>query len=156
VGTRMIVRRELPHPGATFNLFDPQGYRHQVFLCDSADPDIVYLEARHRGHARIEDRIRSAKDTGLRNLPFPAFANNACWVELVLMAQDLMAFAQGLVLDGDIATAEPKRLRYMLLHAAGRITTTGRTVTLHIQSEWPWGRQLAEAFERLRALSFAT
>jgi hypothetical protein len=156
VGTRMIVRRELPHPGATFNLFDPQGYRHQVFLCDSADPDIAYLEARHRGHARIEDRIRSAKDTGLRNLPFPAFANNACWVELVLMAQDLMAFAQGLVLDGDIATAEPKRLRYMLLHTAGRFTTTGRTVTLHIQSEWPWARQLAEAFECLRALSFVT
>ena len=72
------------------------------------------------------------------------------------MAQDLMAFAQGLVLDGDIATAEPKRLRYMLLHAAGRITTTGRTATLHIQSEWPWGRQLAEAFEKLHTLSFAT
>jgi Transposase DDE domain group 1 len=156
VGTRMIVRRELPHPGATFNLFDPQGYRHQVFLCDSTDPDIAYLEARHRGHARIEDRIRSAKDTGLRNLPFPAFANNACWVELVLMAQDLMAFAQGLVLDGDLATAEPKRLRYTLLHTAGRITTTGRTGTLHIQREWPWARQLADAFERLRAIPFVT
>ncbi len=96
-GTRMILRRELPHPGATFNLFDPNGYRHQVFICDSADPDIAYLEARHRGHARVEDRIRCAKDTGLRNLPFPAFENNACWVELVLMAQDLIAFTQGLV-----------------------------------------------------------
>ena len=63
------------------------------------------------------------------------------------MAQDLIAFTQGLVLDGDIATAEPKRLRYVLLHAAGRITTTGRTVTLHIQSEWPWARQLADAFD---------
>ena len=156
VGTRMIVRRELPHPGATFNLFDPQGYRHQVFLCDSADPDIAYLEARHQGHARVEDHIRSAKDTGLRNLPFPALANNACWVELVLMAQDLMAFTQRLVLDGDIATAEPKRLRYTLLHTAGRITTTGRTATLHIQGEWPWARQLADAFKRLRALSFVT
>jgi hypothetical protein len=155
-GTRMIVRRELPHPGATFNLFDPQGYRHQVFLCDSADPDLAYLEARHRGHARVEDHIRGAKDTGLRNLPFPALANNACWVELVLMAQDLMAFTQGLVLDGDITTAEPKRLRYALLHAAGRITTSGRTATLHIQREWPWARQLADAFERLRALSFVT
>jgi len=156
VGTRMIVRRELPHPGATFNLFDPRGYRHQVFLCDSADPDIAYLEARQRGHARVEDHIRGAKDTGLRNLPFPAFSNNACWVELVLMAQDLMAFTQRLVLDGDMATAEPKRLRYGLLHVAGRITTTGRTATLHIQNEWPWARQLADAFERLRALSFLT
>jgi hypothetical protein len=155
-GTRMILRRELPHPGATFNLFDPNGYRHQVFICDSADPDIAYLEARHRGHARVEDRIRCAKDTGLRNLPFPAFENNACWVELVLMAQDLMAFTQGLVLDDDMASAEPKRLRYTLLHTAGRITTTGRRATLHLQSEWPWARQLSNAFTKLRGLSFVT
>jgi len=155
-GTRMIVRRELPHPGATFNLFDPNGYRHQVFLCDSTDPDIAYLEARQRGHARVEDRIRCAKDTGLRNLPFPAFASNACWVELVLMAQDLMAFTQGLVLDDDMAKVEPKRLRYTLLHTAGRITTTGRRSTLHLQCEWPWARQLAKAFTKLRALSFVT
>ena len=63
---------------------------------NSTDPDITYLEARHRGHARVEDRIRCAKDTGLRNLPFADFANNACWVELVCMAQDLIAFTQGL------------------------------------------------------------
>jgi hypothetical protein len=155
-GTRMILRRELPHPGATFNLFDPLGYRHQVFICDSADPDIAYLEARHRGHARVEDRIRCAKDTGLRNLPFPAFENNACWVELVLTAQDLIAFTQGLVLDGDMAKAEPKRLRYTLLHTAGRITTTGRSATLHLQREWPWARQLVDAFTKLRTLSFVT
>ena len=155
-GTRMIVRRELPHPGATFNLFDPLGFRHQVFISDSADPDIAYLEARQRGHARVEDRIRCAKDTGLRNLPFPAFENNVCWVELVLMAQDLMAFVQGLALDGDMAGAEPKRLRYTLLHVAGRITTTGRMSTLHLQCEWPWARQLADAFTKLRGLSFVT
>jgi len=155
-GTRMFGRRELPHPGATFNLFDPSGYRHQVFICDSADPDIAYLEARHRGHARVEDRIRCAKDTGLRNLPFPTFANNACWTELVLMAQDLIAFTQGLVLDDEAATIEPKRLRYTLLHVAGRITTSGRRSTLHLQGEWPWARQLADAFTKLRQLSFVT
>jgi hypothetical protein len=155
-GTRMVLRRELPHPGATFNLFDPKGYRHQVFICDSADPDIAYLEARHRGHARVEDRIRCAKDTGLRNLPFPAFQNNACWAELVLMAQDLIAFTQRLVLDDDMAKVEPKRLRYTLLHTAGRVTTTGRRATLHLQSEWPWARQLAAAFTKLRRLSFVT
>jgi len=140
---RMIVRRELPHPGATFNLFDPLGFRHQVFICDTADPDIAYLEARQRGHARVEDRIRGAKDTGLRNLPFPAFENNACWVELVLMAQDLIAFTQGLVLDGDMAKVEPKRLRYALLHVAGRITTTGEAppctsrASGHGHDSWP-------------------
>jgi hypothetical protein len=155
-GTRAFVRREEPHPGAQFNLFDPDGWRYQVFICDSTDPDISYLEARHRGHARVEDRIRCAKDTGLRRLPFPEFENNACWVELVLTAQDLIAFTQGVVLDGDMAKAEPKRLRFTLLHTAGRITTTGRSATLHLQREWPWARQLADAFTKLRTLSFVT
>src|SRR5437879_5055449 len=76
-GTRAICRREEPHPGAHFTLFDPEGWRYQVFLTDSADDDLSYLEARHRGHARVEDRIRCAKDTGLRNLPFYEFANTA-------------------------------------------------------------------------------
>jgi hypothetical protein len=155
-GTRAIVRREEPHPGAQFNLFDPGGWRHQVFITNSADPDITYLEARHRGHARVEDRIRCAKDTGLRNLPFPGFANNACWVELICLAQDLIAFTQGLVLEGDLATAEPKRLRYALLHTAGRLTTTSRTTKLRLQSEWPWARALADAFATLRSLPLIT
>ena len=155
-GTRAIVRREEPHPGAQFNLFDPDGWRYQVFICDSADPDISYLEARHRGHARVEDRIRCAKDTGLRRLPFPEFENNACWVELVLMAQDLLAFTQGLVLTDDLAKAEPKRLRYTVLHTAGRLTTSGRVTTLHLQREWPWAKNLADAFHRLRSLTFVT
>jgi hypothetical protein len=72
------------------------------------------------------------------------------------MAQDLIAFTQGLALDAEIANAEPKRLRYTLLHTAGRITMTGRTATLHLQREWPWARQLADAFDRLRRLSFVT
>jgi hypothetical protein len=154
--TRAIVRREEPHPGVQFNLFDPDGWRYQVFICDSADPDISYLEARHRGHARVEDRIRCAKDTGLRRLPFPEFENNACWMELVLMAQDLLAFTQGLVLKDDLAKAEPKRLRYTVLHTAGRLTTSGRTTTLRLQKEWPWAKRLADAFTLLRSLTFVT
>jgi hypothetical protein len=155
-GTRAIVRREEPHDGAQFNLFDPNGWRHQVFITNSADTDITYLEARHRGHARIEDRIRCAKDTGLRNLPFGDFNNNACWVELICVAQDLIAFTQSLVLEGELAKAEPKRLRYALLHTAGRLTTTSRRTTLALQREWPWATALADAFARLRSLSLAT
>jgi hypothetical protein len=155
-GTRAIVRREEPHVGAQFSLFDPDGWRHQVFITNSTDTDITYLEARHRGHARVEDRIRCAKDTGLRNLPFADFDNNACWVELVCLAQDLIAFIQGLVLEGDMAPAEPTRLRYALLHTAGRLTTTARRTTLRLQSEWPWASALAEAFATIRSLPLTT
>lgn len=106
-GTRAIVRREEPHVGAQFNLFDPEGFRHQVFVCNSADPDLVYLEARHRGHARVEDHIKEAKDTGLLRFPGHRFAANAAWLLVVLIAQDLKAWTQGPCLTGELARAEP-------------------------------------------------
>jgi hypothetical protein len=150
--TRCIVRREEPHPGAQFTFTDVDGHRFQAFICDSSDPDISYLEARHRGHARVEDRIRCAKETGLRNLPFFSFADNKLWVELVLIAQDLIAWTQRLCLHGELAKAEPRRLRYTLLHTAGRIVRSGRQTILRLQHNWAWSSSLADAFRRLRAL----
>jgi hypothetical protein len=85
-GTRVITRREDPHPGAQFTFTD-DGHRFQCFMTDSTDADIAFLEARHRGHARVEDRIRGAKDMGLANFPFHDFTANA-WLMLVLIAQD--------------------------------------------------------------------
>ncbi|MBA2751991.1 MAG: IS1380 family transposase, partial [Actinobacteria bacterium] len=45
-GTRAIVRREEPHPGAQLSFTDVDGHRFQVFICDSTDADLSYLEAR--------------------------------------------------------------------------------------------------------------
>ena len=119
----------------------PGGWRHQVFIAPTRPmPTSPISRPAIAATPRIEDRIRCAKDTGLRNLPFGDFANNACWVELICVAQDLIAFTQALVLDGDMSSAEPKRLRYALLHTAGRLTTTSRRTTLRLQSEWPWAK----------------
>jgi len=155
-GTRAICRREEPHVGANFNLFDPDGWRHQCFITNSADPDIVYLEARHRGHAHVEDHIKDAKATGLLGFPGHSFAANSAWLLVVLMAQDLQAWAQGLCFEGDLATCLPKRLRYCAWHTAGRLVRTGRRTFLRLDAAWPWAKQLAQAFERLAGLSFAT
>jgi hypothetical protein len=150
-GARAICRRERPHPGAQLSFTDHQGHRFQVLLTNQAGAPID-VEARHRARARVEDAIRAAKDTGLRNLPFRDFAANAAWLELVLIAQDLTSWAQALLLDGDLARAEPKRLRYRLLHVAGRITRSGRRVRLHLPAGWPWAGALVGAFGRLGAL----
>jgi Transposase DDE domain group 1 len=155
-GSRVIVRREEAHAGAQFSFTDHDGHRFQVVLTDSPDADIAYLEARHRGHARIEDRVRCAKDTGLRNLPFADFASNAVWLEIVAIACDLIAWAQALLLDGEHARAEPKRLRFRLLHTAGRLVRHARTITLRLAADWPHSAALAIAFARLQALPPAT
>lgn len=151
-GSRFICRRERPHPGAQMTFSDEGGHRFQVTLTDLEGDDIAWLEARHRARARCEDRIRCAKDTGLRNLPFHDFSANEVWLELVLMAQDLIAWAKLLVLDGELARAEPKRLRYRLFHVSGRLTRSGRRVRLHLPASWPWAGDLLAAFTRLRAL----
>ena len=150
------MRREEPHTAAPLPFSDLNGHRFQVFICDSADPDISYLEARHRGHARVEDRIRNAKQTGLANFPCHDFAHNAAWLVIVLMACDLIAWTQALTLQGELATAEPKRLRYCLLHTAGRIATTARRTRLRLQANWPWSEDLAAAFATRAALRLRT
>jgi hypothetical protein len=151
-GTRAICRREDAHPGAQLRFTDHDGHRFQVFLTDQPDPDLGSLELRHRQRARVEDRIRAAKATGLQNLPFDRWRRNQVWLELVLAAQDLTCWTQALLLDGDLAVAEPKTLRYRLLHTAGRIVHHARRVILQLQRSWPWATQLARAFARLRTL----
>jgi hypothetical protein len=151
-GTRAICRREDPHPGAQLSFTDADGHRFQVFITDQPDPDVAALELRHRRRARVEDRIRSAKATGLRNLPFDRWRRNAVWLELVLMAGDLTCWAQTLLLSGELRVAEPKTLRYRLWHVAARVVRHARRVTVRLQRTWPWATALATAFTRLRAL----
>jgi hypothetical protein len=155
-GARVLVRREEPHPGASYNLFDPHGLRHQALITNSQDPDTAYLEARHRLHARVEDRIKEAKECGLANLPCSSFQANRVWLLLVLMAQDLLAWAGRLCLPSEFLEAAPKRLRYQVLHVAGRLVRSGRRTTLRLDARWPWAQELAAALTSLRTLPLTT
>ena len=151
-GARVIVRRERPHPGAQFSFTDHDGYRFQAILTDQPDPLIAVVERRHRQRARVEDRIRDDKDTGLQKLPFKQFAMNEVWVEIVMLAHDLIIWTQALCLDGELSKAEPKRLRYRLLHVAGRLAFSGRRCKLHLAEGWAWTEALTAAFRKLAAL----
>ena len=155
-GSRLIVRRERPHPGAQLSFTDHDGYRFQAILTDQSDPEIAVLERRHRQRARVEDRIRDDKDTGLAKLPFKAFALNEVWLEIVMLAHDLLVWTQALVLNGELAKAEPKRLRYRLLHIAARLAFSGRRGKLHLPAAWPWTEALKAAFEKLETLPAAS
>lgn len=154
-GTRFLVRRERPHPGAQLSLFDTiEGWRHQIVATDTppGNGSIQHLEARHRAHARVEDRIRCGKNTGFGRFPSRIFAINQAWLQLALTGIDLLAWTQTLLLDGDLARAEPKKLRYRLLHVAARITRTARQTRLAIAANWPWADALTSAFNKLTAL----
>jgi hypothetical protein len=155
-GTRLIIRRERPHPGAQLSFTDHDGYRFQAILTDQPDENIAVLECRHRQHAHVEDRIRDDKDTGLAKFPFKKFAHNEVWLEIVMLAHDLIVWTQALCLDGELAKAEPKRLRYRLFHVAGRLAFSARRAKLHLQNTWPWAEDLIAAFQKLKTLTPAT
>ncbi|WP_198541755.1 transposase, partial [Parafrankia colletiae] len=111
------------------------------------------LELRHRRRARCEDRIRTAKDTGLANLPLHDFTQNRVWCAVVSLALDLLAWTQMLALAGHAARRwEPKRLRHRLFTIAGRLARHARHTVLHLPAHHPWAALAVGALTTLRAL----
>jgi hypothetical protein len=151
-GMRVIVRKERPHPGAQLRFTDAGGHRFTAFATDARKGQLADLELRHRRRARCEDRIRNAKDTGLRNLPLKGFAQNQLWCEIVSLACELLAWTQLPALTGTARRWEPKRLRLRLFSVAGRLVRGGRRLRLRLAQRWPWTPEITAAIARLQAL----
>ena len=156
-GTRLILRKERPHPGAQLRFTDTDGHRITGFLTDTPNGvipgQLAGLELRHRQHARVEDRIRQTKATGLRNLPFHSFQANAAWLEIIMAATDLIAWTKliGFTDDPDLARCEIATFRYRVLHVAARITRGARQLRLRIDATWRWAPAIATAWTQIRA-----
>jgi hypothetical protein len=146
---RVIVRRERPHPGAQLSVFEEaDGWRYQPFATNTPIRaggrlgQLAFLEARHRSHARVEDTIRNGKNTGLNHLPSASFQINQAWYLAAQIACDLLAWLRLLCLSADLAKAEPKTLRYRLLHTAARLIRGQRLRKIRIPQTWPWADEL--------------
>ena len=156
-GTRLILRKERPHPGAQLRFTDAEGMRVTAFITDTAPRTVpgqlAGLELRHRQHARVEDRIRELKAAGLGNLPCHSFDANAAWLEFALAAADLVAWTKllGFTDTPDLARAEIATFRYRVLHVAARITRAARQTRLRVDATWRWAQPIATAWHRLRA-----
>jgi hypothetical protein len=156
-GSRLILRKERPHPGAQLTFTDVDGMRITAILTNTpaglVPGQAAGLELRHRQHARVEDRIREAKATGLRNFPCRAFNENNAWLETVLTAVDLVCWTK-LICFADVpelARCEIAAFRYRVLHVAARLTHAARRLHLRIDKTWRWAVHIAEGFHRLRA-----
>lgn len=153
-GMRVIARRERPHPGAQLRLTDHEGWRITCFATNTKGPGwtAAALEVRHRQRARCEDRIRAAKDTGMRNLPFHGYAHNQLWLEIVALACDLLAWMQTLAWSQHepVRRWEPKRLRLRILAVAGRLIRSGRRRRLRLPRHWPYNSLIHTGFTALQ------
>jgi Transposase DDE domain group 1 len=156
---RVFARRERPHPGAQLTLFETRdGWRYSLHVTNlpaSAQgwrSRLAYIDAAHRVHARVEDRIRTGKNCGIGHFPSQSITINSAWLTASLIAAALLAWLAHLALDGDLARAEPKTLRYRILHAAARLTRSGRRRRLRIPASWPWAPAIAVAWTRISTL----
>jgi hypothetical protein len=159
---RIFARRERPHPGAQLSLFETaDGWRYSLRVTNRPAAtkgwlgQNAYLDAAHRVHARVEDAIRTGKDCGIGKYPSTALAMNKAWQAAALTAATLLAWLRLLALDGPLARAEPRTLRYRILHAAGRLVRSGRRRHLKIAATWPWAPAIAAAWNRVSALAQA-
>jgi hypothetical protein len=142
---RVIARKERPHPGTQLRFTDINGHRFTCFATSARTGQLADLELRHRRRARCEDRICTAKDTGLRNLPLHGYAQNQIWCQIVALACELLAWMTVLALPGPARRWEPKRLRLRLFTAAGRIVRSRQRLRLRLAARWPWARQITTA-----------
>ena len=150
-GMRVLVRRERPHPGATISVFEAHdGWRYQCVATDTGRGQLPFLEARHRAHARVEDRVKAIKQTGMGRFPSREFDINQVWLQLALTATDLIAWTQTILLarrprpgrDQAAALPAPAHRRPDRPHGQ-------RKIRIKIDTSWPWANQLAAAFTRL-------
>ncbi len=156
---RVFARRERPHPGAQLTLFETRdGWRYTLWVTNlpaelrgwRANP--ACIDAAHRVHARVEDRIRTGKDCGIGHFPSRSLAINTAWLTASLLAATLLAWLRLLALDGDLAKAEPKTLRYRVLHTAARIIRGARRRQLRIPATWPRATAITAAWQQITAL----
>jgi hypothetical protein len=160
---RVFARRERPHPGAQLSLFEAaDGWRYCLWVTNLPAAtrgwrgQCAYIDAAHRVHARVEDVIRTGKDTGLGHFPSRDYKINQAWLDAAMIACTLLSWLRLLALDGDLARAEPKTLRYRVLHAAARLVRGGRRRCLKIAATWPWADAIITAWQRIQAIPHPT
>ena len=74
-------------------------------------------------------------------------------MEMVLIAGDLLAWSQQLLFTGELAVAEPRTLRYRILHIAARLIRGARRVELRLPEHWPWKNRFLTSLTRLRTIN---
>lgn len=167
-GMRLIVRRVRPSRRQLKNLTDFEkrtGWRYSVTATNirhmwgiAGSHQIQFLDALHRDHAEVEDRIRTNKAMGLHNLPSQSWQVNTAWMLAANLAADLHAWLKLLTLhdQDDLADAEPETMRFRLYHLPARLACHARRRFLRIERTWPWATGFTTSWRRLTELAAVT
>lgn len=149
---RILARRVPRAPGEQAPLGEDATWRYGAFATNTAGGQVQFLDARHRTQAHIEDNNKDLKACGGANLPSKDYKRNSAWLQLAALAVSLLAWLRHAALDGDLAKASPKTLRYRLFAVPARLVAHARRRVLKLSETWPWAADLATAWTRLHAL----
>lgn len=149
---RVIISRTPRAATEQAALGEDAEWRYGAFATNTVGGQVQWLDARHRTQAHVEDKIKELKAMGGEKLPTADPGRNAAWLQLAALAVTLTAWLRHLALDGDLAVAEPKTLRFRLLAVPARIVHHARSQILKIPHGWAWADDLVNAWNRLYAL----
>jgi len=149
---RVIARRTPREPGEQAELGQDAYWRYGAFATNTPTGQVQWLDARHRTQAHVEDKMKEIKACGAARLPSKDYDRNSAWLQLVTLAVSLLAWLRQVALDGDLAKAEPKMLRFRLFSAPARLTVHARHRVLKIPPGWAWAQALTTAWTRIHAL----
>ncbi len=156
-GTRTVIRREPLHPGAQQRMFDTNGWRHTIIICDLPDDSPLEIDRLQREHAHVEENIKRLKTTGLDRFPFPDTARNKVWTSMVGWAHTLCRWFQLDLLAGtEFEHAHPKKLRRCLFGTPAILRVRNRQTCTLWPKHWPWNPHLRTAGQRLRTMNTPT
>lgn len=148
-----VTARRTPRPlGKPAKLGENPEWEYGAFVTNTAVGQVQFLDARHRTQAHVEDRMKQFKACGAANLPSIDYGRNAAWLQLAALATSLTAWLRHIALDGQLATAATKTLRFRVFSAPARLVTHARRRILKIPPGWSWSADLVTAWDRLQAL----
>jgi len=148
ITVRLVVRRVRPTPGSQLALFTNWDYHAFV---TNRPGDLVQVEADHRRHAVVEQRIAELKSAGLAHLPSGKFTANAAWLALAVMAHNL-GRAVGRLAGPDLDKATASTLQHAVFTVPGRLVSSGRRRHLRLPESWPWASAIERALTNIAAV----
>jgi hypothetical protein len=149
---RVFARRTPRAPGEQAELGQDAHWRYGAFATNTATGQVQWLDARHRTQAHVEDKMKETKACGAERLPSKDYQRNSAWLQLVTLAVSLLAWLRLIALDGELARAEPKMLRFRIFSAPARHVLHARQRVLKIPPGWTWAEDLTHAWTRIHAL----
>jgi hypothetical protein len=148
ITVRLMVRRVRPTPGSQLELFTTWDYHAFV---TNRPGEVLEIEADHRRHAVVEQRIAELKSAGLAHLPSGKFMANAAWLALAVMAHNL-ARAVGRLAGPDLERTTTSTLQRRVFTVPGRLVRSGRRRHLRLPASWPWASAIAQALTTIQAI----